>query len=43
MPCLVGSEMCIRDRVYILTGWAKGPDNSLYALAYDGIFRVVKR
>ena len=29
--------------VYILTGWAKGPDNSLYALAYDGIFRVVKR
>ncbi len=42
----IGSDGVSRldaERVYILTGWAKGPDNSLYALAYDGIFRVVKR
>jgi len=42
----IGSDGVSRldaERVHVLTGWAQGPDNSLYALAYNGIFKVVER
>jgi len=42
----IGSDGVTRldaERVDILTGWAQGPDKSLYALAYNGIFKVVER